>query len=191
MVVQDLSDARYRRVMSVNLDGVVFGVRACVPAISARGGGAIVATSSLAGIGPLPQDPVYAATKHAVIGLVRSLAGPLTGHHITINAICPGGIDTPLLDSTGSRETMLEAGRPLMDPDVCAQVVSDLMVGHRDRPGLRRPLRTRRRALRVPGCAGPAGRLTVALPPDPRTTYDASDPARTLPAPGSTRSSAR
>ena len=115
--------------MSVNVDGVFFGIRACVPAISARGGGAIVATSSLAGIGPLAQDPVYAATKHAVIGLVRSLAGPLTGHRITINAICPGGIDTPLLDSTGSRETMLEAGRPLMDPDVCAQVVSDLMVG--------------------------------------------------------------
>jgi NAD(P)-dependent dehydrogenase (short-subunit alcohol dehydrogenase family) len=129
VVVENLTDAEYRRVMGVNLDGVFFGIRACVPALAARGGGAIVATSSLAGIGPLPQDPVYAATKHAVIGLVRSLAAPLAAHSITINAICPGGIDTPLLDTTGSRETMLEEGRPLMDPDVCAQVVSDLMAG--------------------------------------------------------------
>jgi NAD(P)-dependent dehydrogenase (short-subunit alcohol dehydrogenase family) len=129
VLVEDVTDAQYRRVMGVNLDGVFFGIRACVPAISARGGGAIVATSSLAGIAPLPQDPVYAATKHAVIGLVRSLAGPLAEHRITINTICPGGIDTPLLDTTGSRETMREAGRPLMDPDVCAQVVADLMSG--------------------------------------------------------------
>ncbi len=129
VVVENLTDAEYRRVMGVNLDGVFFGIRACVPAMAARGGGAIVATSSLAGIGPLPQDPVYAATKHAVIGLIRSLAAPLAEHSITVNAICPGGIDTPLLDTTGSRETMLEEGRPLMDPDVCAQVVADLMAG--------------------------------------------------------------
>ena len=115
--------------MRVNVDGVFHGIRACVPAIARRGGGAIVATSSLAGIGPHADDPVYAASKHAVIGLVRSLARPLDEQHITINAVCPGAVDTPLLDTTGRRGAIVEAGRPLMDPDVVAAAVSDLMQG--------------------------------------------------------------
>jgi NAD(P)-dependent dehydrogenase (short-subunit alcohol dehydrogenase family) len=129
LIIENLTDAQYRRVMGVNVDGVFFGIRACVPALSARGGGAIVATSSLAGIGPHADDPVYAATKHAVIGLVRSLAVPLAAHHITINAICPGGVDTPLLDTTGRRDAIVAAGRALMDPDEVAQVVSGLLAG--------------------------------------------------------------
>ena len=64
----------YRRMFRVNVDGVAFGVRAVVPKMP---GGAIVATASLAGIGPFADNPVYAATKHAVVGLVRSLSEPL------------------------------------------------------------------------------------------------------------------
>ena len=100
-----------------------------MPAIARRGGGAIVATSSLAGIGPHADDPVYAASKHAVIGLVRSLARPLGEHDVTINAVCPGAVDTPLLDTTGRRAAIVDAGRLLMDPDVVARAVSDLMQG--------------------------------------------------------------
>ena len=59
--------------MGANLDGVVFGLHAALPALRARGGGAIVATSSLAGLTGVPYDPLYAANKHAVVGLVRSL----------------------------------------------------------------------------------------------------------------------
>src|SRR5581483_9997523 len=69
VAIDDTSDAQYRRVMGVNVDGVFFGVRRCVPPMAEAGGGSIVVTSSLAGVMPLPQDPVYGATKHAVLGL--------------------------------------------------------------------------------------------------------------------------
>ena len=83
VVIENVTDDEYRRIMGVNVDGVFFGVRALVPAITKRGGGAIVVTASLAGVGPHPDDPVYAATKHFVVGLVRSLGYPLRGarHH--------------------------------------------------------------------------------------------------------------
>ena len=72
-----VTDESYRRIVSVNVDGVFYGVRAVVPSIEARGGGAIVATASLAGLISYSPDPVYAMTKHAVVGLVRALAPQL------------------------------------------------------------------------------------------------------------------
>jgi NAD(P)-dependent dehydrogenase (short-subunit alcohol dehydrogenase family) len=74
-LVESFDLGLYRRAMGVNLDGVVFGLNAVVPALRERGGGSIVATSSLAGLAPVPFDPIYAANKHAVVGLARSL-GP-------------------------------------------------------------------------------------------------------------------
>ena len=127
--VESVTDEQYRRVMGVNADGVFFGVRAVVPAMAARGGGAIVVTASVAGLCALPQDPVYAATKHFAVGLVRSLAEPLREHGITINAICPGGVDTPLVDATGPRDAILASGRDLMAPDQVASAVTDLFRG--------------------------------------------------------------
>ena len=73
-VGDDFDLARYRRAMGANLDGVVFGMHAALPALRARGGGAIVATASLAGLTGVAYDPLYSANKHAVVGLVRSLA---------------------------------------------------------------------------------------------------------------------
>ena len=58
-----LTDAEYHRIMRVNVDGVVWGTRAAIPAMQRRGGGAIVATSSLAGLIPFPLDPVYDLTQ--------------------------------------------------------------------------------------------------------------------------------
>ena len=95
--ITELSDEAYRRILGVNLDGVVFGARAVAPAIAARGGGAIVATASVAGLIGFPPDPIYTATKHAVVGLVRSLAPPLAARRIDIHAICPGIVDTNIL----------------------------------------------------------------------------------------------
>jgi len=129
VVIEDLSDADYRRINGVNADGVFFGIRAVVPAMKARGGGAIVATSSLAGVGPHPDDPIYAATKHFVVGLVRSLGRPLRDHGITINAVCPGAVDTPLLDTTGRRDAIEARGVPLMAGDDIASAVLDLLAG--------------------------------------------------------------
>ena len=77
--VSTLTDDVYRGIMRVNVDGVVYGTRAAIPAMERRGGGAIVATSSLAGIIPFPPDPVYDLTKHAVVGFIRSVAPTLAG----------------------------------------------------------------------------------------------------------------
>jgi NAD(P)-dependent dehydrogenase (short-subunit alcohol dehydrogenase family) len=92
----DFDPEAYRRAMGVNIDGVVFGVNAALPALKA-GGGSIVATASLAGLTPVPMDPVYAANKHAVVGLVRSLAPVLIAEGVRINAVCPGFAETAII----------------------------------------------------------------------------------------------
>jgi NAD(P)-dependent dehydrogenase (short-subunit alcohol dehydrogenase family) len=88
---------RYRRVMSINTDGVFLGLMAALPALEARGGGDIVVTASIAGLTPLPFDPVYAMSKHALVGLVVSLGPVLESHGVRLNGICPGGVDTGIV----------------------------------------------------------------------------------------------
>ena len=122
-----VTDEQVRRVFGANVDGVVFGVRAVVPAIERRGGGAIVATASLAGIIAFAPDPLYTATKHAVVGLVRSLAPQLAARHVTINAVCPGIVDTPLVGP--ARERLKEAGFPMIAPEEIAAAVLQCMTG--------------------------------------------------------------
>lgn len=94
--VTALSDAAYRRILAVNVDGVVFGVRELAARLM-PGGGPIVVTASLAGLTDMQADPVYALTKHALVGFVRSVAPQLSARGIRINAICPGPVDTPLV----------------------------------------------------------------------------------------------
>jgi NAD(P)-dependent dehydrogenase (short-subunit alcohol dehydrogenase family) len=91
-----LTDAQYRRAAGANLDGVVFGVRECAARLMPNGG-SIVATASLAGLTATPMDPIYSATKHAVVGFVRSCAPQLGLQGIRINALCPGFTDTPIV----------------------------------------------------------------------------------------------
>ena len=88
-VGEDFELERYRRVMGVNLDGVVFGIHAVLPALRARGGGSIVATASLAGLLSMPLDPLYGANKHAVVGLARAVGDAVAHEGIRCNAICP------------------------------------------------------------------------------------------------------
>ena len=77
--------SRYKRMMSVNVDGVVFGLQTLLPLLSP--GAAIVVTASLAGVTPYAIDPLYAMSKHAVVGLVRSLAPELAKRGIRIHAL--------------------------------------------------------------------------------------------------------
>jgi len=115
--VTRLSDDAYRRILGVNLNGVVFGVRRLASVMEP--GGAIVATASLAGLVPSPEDPIYTLTKHAVIGFVRSVAPQLEERGMRINAVAPGFVETPLIDT--SRFT--DAGFPLLQPEAVAQAV--------------------------------------------------------------------
>ena len=128
--IAELTDAAYRRIMGVNVDAVVFGTRALVPLMARRGGGAIVATSSLAGLIAFPPDPVYTLTKHAVVGFVRSVAPQLEVHGITINAVCPGITDTPLV-SGEMRRQVEEHDFPVMPPEQIAAAVVDVLLDGR------------------------------------------------------------
>ncbi len=86
----------YRRVTGPNVEGVINGIMASKELDAAHRPGDILVTASLAGLSALPVDPLYCMSKHAVIGFVRSIAPALSGLGIRIQAICPGGIDTPL-----------------------------------------------------------------------------------------------
>ena len=123
----DLDVEAYRRTVGVNVDGVVFGVRAALPALRRRGGGALVVTASLAGLAPSPATPLYGLSKAAVVGFVRSFAPPLAPEGITLNAVCPGFVDTPLLDGITSHFD--EAGFPLMRAEDVAGAALDLALG--------------------------------------------------------------
>jgi NAD(P)-dependent dehydrogenase (short-subunit alcohol dehydrogenase family) len=118
-----LTDKQYRRIMRVNVDGVVFGARAVIPAMARRGGGAIIATSSLAGLIAFPPDPIYNLTKHAVVGFVRGLAQQLEPQSITVNCVCPGIVATPLVGEE-AKARLEDAGFVLIDPaDIAAAVL--------------------------------------------------------------------
>jgi len=112
-----VSDERYRRIVGANIDGVVFGTRRLAHVMEP--GSAIVATASLAGLTTMERDPIYAATKHAVVGFVRSVAPQLAERGIRINAVAPGIVDTPLL-GTGAEE-LKRAGFPLLRPEDVAR----------------------------------------------------------------------
>jgi NAD(P)-dependent dehydrogenase (short-subunit alcohol dehydrogenase family) len=103
---------QYRQSMGVNIDGVVFGAHAAYGPMKAAGGGAIVATASLAGLTGTAFDPIYGANKHAVVGLVRSLGDDWPQFGITVNAICPGFADTAIVDPL--RELLAQGGIPLI-----------------------------------------------------------------------------
>ena len=111
----ELTDEDYRRIMRVNVDGVVFGVRELAGRLMPNGG-SIVATASLAGLTSAPLDPVYAATKHAVVGFVRAAAPGLAARGIRINALCPAFTDTPIV-----ADEIRGLVPPLMEPSFVAE----------------------------------------------------------------------
>jgi NAD(P)-dependent dehydrogenase (short-subunit alcohol dehydrogenase family) len=117
--VRDVSDAAYRRVVSTNVDGVVFGLRRMARVMEP--GSAIVVTASLAGLTTMHTDPIYAATKSFLVGLVRSAAIQLTERGITINAVCPAVVDTPMVGDL--RDRILGAGIDLLTAEEVADAV--------------------------------------------------------------------
>ena len=117
----------YRRIMGVNLDGVVFGTHAALPALERAGGGAIVATASLAGLTSVPYDPLYAANKHAVVGLARSLGPGLAAKGIRFNAVCPGFAESAIIEPI--REGLEKSGTPIIPAEEVAEAVMELFTG--------------------------------------------------------------
>jgi NAD(P)-dependent dehydrogenase (short-subunit alcohol dehydrogenase family) len=113
----EISDAELLDVLDVNLVGVFRAMRAVLPGMVARGSGAIVATASVAGLVGAGGLAAYVASKHAVVGLVRSVAISVAKSGVRVNALCPGMVDTALLrrltDAAPSLRESLLALKPM------------------------------------------------------------------------------
>ena len=116
----------YRRTIDANIDGVVLGTRAVVPVMRAAGGGSIVVTASVAGIVAFEGNPVYTLTKQAVAGFVRAVAPSLVADGISIDAVCPGVVDTPMTVEAAAGATIDPAAMQLIAPETIAGVALDL-----------------------------------------------------------------
>lgn len=103
----------YRRLMAINFDGVVYGMAAAFPVMAAQGFGDILVTASMAGIAPTPLEPLYAASKTGLVGLVRSFGLASIQQGVRVNAICPAFADTALISHIA--DGLVGAGVPLLD----------------------------------------------------------------------------
>ena len=106
----------YQRTVGANIGGVVLGTRAMVPVLRRAGGGAIVVTASVAGIIAFEPNPIYTMTKQAVTGFVRAAAAGLSADGITIDAVCPGVVDTPMTTEALGGASAADLDLRLIDP---------------------------------------------------------------------------
>ena len=147
--VAELPDAEIDRIVRANLLGVVYGARECARRLMPNGG-SIVCTASLAGLIGMPFDPMYTATKHAVVGFVRGAADGLRAHGIRINALCPGFTDTPIVED----ELRGRLPAPLMEPSFVAEAALRVLGdGESGRAWVVQPGRVE--PFRFPGVPGP------------------------------------
>jgi NAD(P)-dependent dehydrogenase (short-subunit alcohol dehydrogenase family) len=123
---EETSPDEFRRLIEVNLLGPAYGAMAALPALRETGGGALIAVSSLEAEVPLPLQSAYAASKHGMDGLLRTLRMELAaeGAPIAVTQIQPSGIDTPLFRWARTRIGVEPKPiAPVYDPDVVAQLI--------------------------------------------------------------------
>jgi 2-hydroxycyclohexanecarboxyl-CoA dehydrogenase len=97
--VEEIDDARWERMLAVNLSGTATVCAAVLPGMVARGRGAVVTISSDLGVGGSQGDAHYAASKGAIVGLTRALATEVADLGVTVNSVAPGAADTPMLEA--------------------------------------------------------------------------------------------
>src|SRR6058998_1119425 len=119
----DYDEEEWNRIIDIDLRGVFLCMKHEIPLMLKQGGGAIVNTSSGAGVIGIKGSPAYTAAKHGVIGLTRAAALDYAAQNIRVNAVCPGYIDTPMM------------GRFTGDtPEGRAKVISEEPIGRMGKP---------------------------------------------------------
>jgi len=106
----------WQRTLAVNLTGVWSCMRHEIPALLARGGGAVVNCASVAGLVGFATSPAYVASKHGVVGLTRTAALDYAEQGIRVNAVCPGVIDTEMVARFTGHDPGAEAAMTAMEP---------------------------------------------------------------------------
>jgi NAD(P)-dependent dehydrogenase (short-subunit alcohol dehydrogenase family) len=96
--IGDLDPQAWRRVLDVNLTGAFLTAKAAIPQLREAGGGSLILISSICGLTASSGYGAYNASKHGVIGLMRTLAHELRHDRVRVNAVCPGWVRTPMLD---------------------------------------------------------------------------------------------
>lgn len=127
----DLEPAAWDAAVEVNVRGTVNTLLGCLPRFRRQGHGAVVIMASLSGLVPTPLLAPYAMTKHALVGLGTSLRPELARDGVGVTVICPGPVETPLLDAPSAtpgtdvrRYLTSAAGRPMSAPALAEMVVS-------------------------------------------------------------------
>lgn len=112
----EISEAEFDRIVNVSLRGVFLSMKYQIPLMLANGGGAIVNNSSAAGLIGFKGQAAYTAAKHGMLGLTRSAALDYAAQKVRINAICPGIVDTPMMDRVTGGTPEGRAGTIAMEP---------------------------------------------------------------------------
>jgi 3-hydroxybutyrate dehydrogenase len=118
--IEDFSDADWNQIVAVSLDSAFHSIRACVPGMAGRGWGRIINIASAHGLRASPFKSAYVATKHAVVGLTRTVALETAERGITVNAICPGYVWTPLVAAQVADQARMHG---LSEEEVIRQVI--------------------------------------------------------------------
>ncbi|HOO56181.1 MAG TPA: SDR family NAD(P)-dependent oxidoreductase [bacterium] len=126
---RDFTVSDWRKVLDVNLNGVVHGVAAVYPHMAERGAGHIINTSSLDGLVPFPGHGSYTASKYAVVGLSHALRIEAAPLGVRVSVVCPGRVKTPIFDNTPmvnyDRKKVMRIvnAAPAISPDACAKII--------------------------------------------------------------------
>jgi len=119
-LTEDFGSEEFNKVLSINLNGVFFGMEHVLKAMRAQGSGAVVNTASVGGIRGVGYQSGYAASKHGVVGLTRNSAIEYGQYGIQINAIAPGAIMTPMVEGSLKQidpENWEEVGKEFVQPN--------------------------------------------------------------------------
>ena len=96
--VEDFPNERWDQIIAINLSGVFHGMKAAIPGMKAKGWGRIINIASAHGLVASAQKVAYVAAKHGVVGMTKVAAIELANAGVTVNAICPGWVLTPLVE---------------------------------------------------------------------------------------------